>query len=363
MLYSNLIRPILFTQDAEQAHETTLNLLERAAGKLSAAQPFTHKALKVSIAGLEFPNPVGLAAGCDKNARAVNAWHSFGFGFVEVGTITAQPQPGNPRPRVFRLTEHRAVVNRLGFNSEGSEVVSRRLRLLSERARPLPVPLGINIGKTKVITVEDLILEDYRTSFRRLAPWADFVVINISSPNTPGLRQWQQKGPLTSLITAIMDEAKSICRANPDAKPVPVFVKISPDMADNDMEDLVQVAVEHQLAGIIATNTTIGRPGITQIPARMQEGGLSGRPLRRRANEVMQFLYRTSQGRIPLIGVGGIDSAEAAYERIQSGASLVQIYTAMIYEGPYLAKRINQGLLALLKRDGVNSIREVVGTS
>jgi dihydroorotate dehydrogenase len=362
MLYSNLIRPILFTRDAEQAHEATLNLLERATGKLSACAPYTHRALKVSVAGIDFPNPVGLAAGCDKNARAVTIWPRFGFGYVEVGTITAQPQPGNPRPRVFRLKEQRAIVNRLGFNSEGSEAAARRLQLLRERLPALPVPLGINIGKTKLVTDEDLVLEDYRTSFRRLAPWADFVVINISSPNTPGLRQWQQRGPLTSLLSTVMEEARSITQTSPEASPVPVFVKISPDMEEADMADLVEVAVDRGLAGIIATNTTIGRPGIAATSVDLQQGGLSGRPLRQRANEVMRFLYQTSQGRIPLIGVGGIDSAEAAYERIKSGASLIQIYTAMIYEGPYLAKRINQGLVRLMQRDGVSHISEVVGT-
>jgi dihydroorotate dehydrogenase len=360
MIYSNLLRPLLFTRDAEMAHELTLKFLERSAGRLSKSSPFTHQALRTTIAGIDFPNPVGLAAGCDKNARAAQAWPHFGFGFVEVGTITALPQPGNPRPRVFRFTEQRAVINRLGFNSEGSELVSRRLRHLRERSRKLPVPLGINIGKTKVITLEDLVLEDYRTSFRRLAPWADFVVINISSPNTPGLREWQQSGPLTSLLTTIMQEARSMAETAAAGNLVPVFVKISPDMSDHDMEDLVKVAVAQELAGIIATNTTIGRPGFA-TPGTLQEGGLSGRPLRERANEVMRFLYRASQGRIPLIGVGGIDSAESAYERIRSGASLVQLYTGMIYEGPYLAKRINQGLLKLLQRDGVASICDVVG--
>ncbi len=188
MLYSKLIRPILFSRDAEKAHETALNLLEHRAvsGKLSRCRTFTHQSLRVQVAGIEFPNPIGLAAGCDKNARAVSAWPGFGFGFIEVGTITAQPQPGNPKPRVFRLAEYQAVVNRLGFNSEGSEAVSRRIRILRERSHGLPVPLGINIGKTKLVTDEDLVLEDYRTSFRRLAPYADFVVIsNVSSPTHP----------------------------------------------------------------------------------------------------------------------------------------------------------------------------------
>jgi dihydroorotate dehydrogenase len=361
MVYRNFIRPILFTRDAEQAHETTLNLLERTSNRFATVKPICDDRLKVSIAGIDFQNPVGLAAGCDKNARAVQVWHAFGFGFVEIGTVTAQPQPGNPKPRVFRLSEQKAIVNWLGFNSEGSEVVARRLQLLRARSPSLPVPLGINIGKTKVITLEDLVLEDYRTSFRRLAPYADYVVINVSSPNTPGLRDWQQRGPLTLLLTTLMNEARSMAETVPKTRPVPLFVKISPDMEDADIADFVEAAIESGLAGIIATNTTIGRPGIAESAVDVTKGGLSGRPLRQRANEVLRFLYRTSQGKIPLVGVGGIDSPESAYERIRSGASLIQIYTGMIYEGPYLAKHINQGLLSLMRRDGVGNINEVVG--
>jgi dihydroorotate dehydrogenase len=328
-------------------------------------RPLTHRSLQITVAGIEFPNPVGLAAGCDKNARAVTMWPNFGFGYVEVGTITAQPQPGNPRPRVFRLTKQHAVINRLGFNSEGSELVARRLGLVRERSHRLSVPLGINIGKTKQVRDDELVLEDYRAGFRRLAPFADYVVINVSSPNTPGLRQWQQRAPLTSLLSAMSEEAVALAESAPDSRanqlPVPIFVKISPDMSESDMEDLVEVVADQQMAGIIATNTTVSRPGIEDQPSNSMEGGLSGRPLRRRADEVIRFLFRTSQGRFPLIGVGGIDSAEAAYHRIRSGASLIQLYTGMIYEGPYLAKRINLGLIKLLQQDGIDSVKDLVG--
>lgn len=362
----------MFTRDPEQAHELTLEMLSKfsASGRFasSGGSPFTHAALRVDVAGLTFPNPVGLAAGCDKNASAVNVWPHFGFGFVEVGTITAQPQPGNPRPRVFRLAQHRAIINQLGFNSEGSDVVARRLHRLRERSKRLASPLGINIGKTKTVSGDDAILEDYRTSFGRLAPYADYITINVSSPNTPGLRQLQERGPLTALLSAMMDEAntKKVPSATSTAAaasttPLPVFVKISPDLDNAAIAEVVEVALKQGLAGIIATNTTIARPDV--IESEPRSGGLSGRPLRNRANEVMKFLYRETGGKLPLIGVGGIDSADAAYERICSGASLIQLYTGMIYEGPYLARRINKGLLALMKRDGIANISEAVGSA
>ena len=360
MIYRRVARPLLFAQDAENAHEHTLDMLARIS-HLSlppGRDVFTHTRLRVEVAGLSFPNPVGLAAGCDKNARAVPTWPRFGFGFVEVGTVTAQPQAGNPKPRVFRAARHEALVNRLGFNSEGSEAVARRLALL-RRERELPVPLGVNIGKTKVVTGDEAVLEDYRASFRRLSRHADFVVVNVSSPNTPGLRQWQEKDKLGALLGALMDESRSLAQKRA-VSPLPVFVKISPDMADGDMADVVEVVLEKQLAGIIATNTTIAREGaVSGVEAN---GGLSGKPLRPRATEVIRFLYRCAEGKLPLIGVGGIFSAEDAYERLRAGASLIQLYTGLVYEGPFLPKRINQGLLKLMERDGVKHISELVGT-
>ena len=360
MIYRRTARPLLFMQDAENAHEHTLELLSNISHLAlpPGRDVFTHTRLRVEVAGLAFPNPVGLAAGCDKNGRAVPVWPRFGFGFVEVGTVTAQPQGGNPRPRVFRVPAHEALVNRLGFNSEGSEVVARRLALL-RRERALPVPLGVNIGKTKLVTGDEAILEDYRTSFRRLSRHADFVVVNVSSPNTPGLRQWQEKEKLGALLGVVMDESRSLAQKR-TASPLPVFVKISPDMADGDMADVVEVVLEKELAGIIATNTTLVRDGAT---ANVESnGGLSGKPLRSRATEVIRFLYHRTEGKLPLIGVGGIFSAEDAYERLRAGASLVQLYTSLVYEGPFLPKRINQGLLKLMERDGVKHVSELVGT-
>lgn len=364
MFYQRLARPVLFSQDAETAHERTIEMLATLDRASEMRLPgnghvFTHARLQVEIAGISFPNPVGLAAGCDKNARAVSVWPRFGFGFVEVGTVTAQPQPGNPRPRVFRVPEHGALVNRLGFNSEGSEAVAKRLAHLRRRERSLPVPLGVNIGKTKSVTGDEAVLEDYQTGFRRLSRLADFIVVNVSSPNTPGLRQWQEKEKLSILLDMLMKESRALAQKR-GTSPLPVFVKISPDMADGDMEDVVEVALSERLAGIIATNTTLAREGVGQNVE--SSGGLSGKPLRHRANEVIRFLYRCSQGKIPLVGVGGISSAEDAYERLRAGASLVQIYTGLVYEGPLLPRRVNQGLLKLMERDGVKHISETVGT-
>ena len=356
MFYRRALRPLLFSLDAEFAHERTLQILS-AAGRLPFAlsnRAFTHASLRSCVAGIEFPNPIGLAAGCDKNGTAIPMWPGFGFGFIEIGTVTAQPQPGNPRPRIFRLPHYQALINRLGFNSDGSSEVATRLALL-RRGRPLPIPVGINIGKTKLVTGEEATLEDYRTSFRRLAALADYIVINVSSPNTPGLREWQEKAKLTTLLSMIMEEGRQA-----DAGP-PMFVKISPDMAEGDLDDVLEVALDLKISGIIATNTTVAGPGIESDPR--EAGGMSGRPLRDRANEVIRYIYRGTGGSIPLIGVGGIFSAEDAYERIRSGASLVQLYTALIYEGPLLPRSINLGLLKLMERDGVKSITELVGTA
>ena len=362
MFYQRIARPFLFTQDAETAHERTIEMLAAMSEVRfpTRSSAFTHSRLSQQVAGLTFPNPVGLAAGCDKNARAVSIWPRFGFGFVEVGTVTAQPQPGNPRPRVFRIPEHGALVNRLGFNSEGSEAVAKRMAHLRRRERALPVPLGVNIGKTKLVTGDDAILEDYRTSFRRLSRLADFVVVNVSSPNTPGLREWQEKEKLSLLLEMLMNESNALAQKR-GAQAVPVFVKISPDMTNQNMEDVVEVALTQQLAGIIATNTTISREGALENVEN--NGGLSGKPLRSRATEVIRFLYRHTQGKLPLIGVGGIFSAEDAYERIQAGATLVQIYTGFVYEGPLLPRRINDGLLKLMERDDIKNISELIGAT
>lgn len=359
MIYRRVLRPLLFAQDAERAHERTISLLAQMGNLVRRSPPFTHPALRQEIAGIVFPNPVGLAAGCDKNALAVPIWPRLGFGFVEVGTVTAQPQPGNPKPRLFRLPEHKAILNRLGFNSDGADVVAYRLSLV-QRGKGLPFPLGVNIGKTRHVQGEAATLDDYRASFRRLAPYASYIAVNVSSPNTPGLRQWQEKSRLRNLLTLLKEESEcqTVARGH---RAVPLFVKVSPDMAPEDICDVAEAVLEQRIAGIIATNTTVAREGAFE--GLREEGGLSGPPLRERAITTLKRLYRATGGQIPIIGVGGIDSAEEAYERIKAGASLVQIYTALIYEGPFLPLQINQGLLRLLERDGFKHIGEAIGIS
>jgi dihydroorotate dehydrogenase len=385
MFYSRAIRPLLFAVDAEFAHERALDLLA-ASGRLpfaSSHPAFTHARLQTCVAGIAFPNPIGLAAGCDKNARAIPIWPRFGFGFVEAGTVTAQPQPGNPRPRVFRVPEQQALVNRLGFNSEGATVVANRLGLL-RRSRPLPVPLGVNIGKTKLVTGDPETLEDYCASYRRLAPHADFVVVNVSSPNTPGLREWQESDKLRALLMALREEGGRLATATIPRNDVtsenepadsadavagderriersvpPLFLKISPDMDEPGLDGVLEVALEVGIAGIIATNTTTRRP--SGASGAGESGGMSGRPLRDRAIEVLRHLYRRSGGKMPLIGVGGISTPEDVYRRLCAGASLVQLYTALVYEGPFLPRTLNEGLLRLMERDGVPSISDLVG--
>lgn len=361
MFYRRALRPLLFTQDAETAHERTLRALATMSGLNlpTGRRPYTDPRLATEIAGISFPNPVGLAAGCDKDGRAILVWPRLGFGFVEAGTVTAQPQLGNPRPRLFREPELGAIVNRMGFNGQGSEVVARRLQRLRRTIPRLPAPLGINIGKTKLVSGDEATLDDYRTSFRRLWRLADYIAVNVSSPNTPGLRQWQQHDKLAYLLAALMEESRALA-ARHDTRPVPIFVKISPDMPDADIDAVADVAGEQGLAGIIATNTTIAREGT--LAHVEEQGGLSGRPLRQRATEVIRRLYQRTQGAIPLIGVGGIFTPEDAYERIRAGASLIQIYTSLIYEGPFLPRRINEGLIQLLERDGIANIAQAVGT-
>ncbi len=358
-MYKRTLRPLLFSRDAEWAHEYTLDMLRRipgAAARLSGPV-ITHEALQTEVAGIKFPNPVGLAAGCDKNAVAIRVWPRFGFGFVEVGTITAEGQPGNPRPRVFRIPREEAIVNRLGFNNDGCEVVANRIALI-RRGRPLVTPLAVNIGKTRRITGDSAVLDDYKESLRRFARLADFIVINVSSPNTPGLRDWLQSSRLHELLGALRSEAIAIASLK-GGNPVPLMVKVSPDMTDDELRAAADTAMECGMAGIVATNTTISREGsLANYP---ESGGLSGRPLKERALNVLRVLYRHCGSTIPLIGVGGIGTAEDAYERIRAGASLVQIYTAMIYNGPYTAKSINLGLLDLMARDGFKSVSEVVG--
>jgi dihydroorotate dehydrogenase len=344
-----LAKPLLFQCDAETAHRMTLSLL--ATWPLIAA-PADPPELRVKLWDLEFSNPVGLAAGMDKDAVALGAWQGLGFGFAELGTVTPRAQPGNPRPRVFRLPADRALINRLGFPSDGMDVVARRIARIRERA--IALRLGINLGPNKETAVERA-AEDYAALVTRMGPLADFIVVNVSSPNTPGLRNWQSPERMREIFAALAQAIKSAPRRPP------ILLKVAPDLELGDLHRICDTALELALDGIVATNTTLAREalGITSPHA----GGLSGAPLRGRAREVIRELYRHSGGRLKIIGVGGVSSADDAWEHIRAGASLVELYTGLIYQGPGVATEIKNGLAALLRREGFRSISEAVGTA
>ncbi|MFI9009671.1 quinone-dependent dihydroorotate dehydrogenase [Actinosynnema sp. NPDC053489] len=339
MVYKNVVRKALFRMhggDAERVHETTLGALAALspAAKLVKRRP----ALERTVFGVRFPNPVGLAAGLDKNGRALPAWGALGFGFVEVGTVTRHPQPGNPKPRLFRLRDSEAIINRMGFNNDGALELANRL----DRLGPLAVPLGISLGKSKVTPVEDAV-EDYRTSLRALYRHGDYFAINISSPNTPGLRSLQDRGALTELLSALDAAARDLAGSAPRK---PLLVKIAPDLTDEAIGELLEVCSAHGVSGLIATNTTLSREGLAPADRHLahEAGGLSGRPLAARAREVVRFISRETGGALPVIGVGGIAGPDDAKRMLDAGASLLQVYTGFIYEGPGLVGRINRAL-------------------
>jgi dihydroorotate dehydrogenase len=357
-MYRWLIRPVLFRLPAEWAHTLAfgaLRLLHRIPGVrqvLRAAWGVPDGALGVPALGLHFPSPVLLAAGFDKHAHGYDALGDLGFGAIEVGTITGEPQAGNPRPRLFRLPSDRALLNRMGFNNCGSEIAARRL------ARPRRSVVGVNIGKTKRVADSEAIA-DYVTSTRRLAPLADYLVVNVSSPNTPGLRDLQATERLRPLLLAVQAALREVCGASAP----PLLVKIAPDLADADVLAVADLALELGLQGIVATNTSIGRAGLTTPRASIEAlgaGGISGAPLRARALEVLKLLRGRAGSRLTLVAAGGIASAEDAWERLQAGASLVQVYTALIYEGPDLPRRIAQGLLALARAEGFATLAAAI---
>lgn len=324
-------------------------LLRRIFADRSAA---VDPALQVSLGWLTFPNPVGLAAGFDKNAEALECLEILGFGFLEAGTLTPRPQSGNPAPRLFRFPRQQALVNRLGFNNVGVEAVSQRF----SRGVDLNVPLGFNIGKFKD-TPLDQAAGDYIACLEKLFAWAEFFVVNVSSPNTPGLRDLQAPADLEPLLTAIKEKNDALALQADQVRQPLLFVKLSPD--EESYEEMVEVAVRAGFNGIVATNTTRGREG---LPAGApKEGGMSGRPLRDKSTEVIRRVYKAAQGRLHVIGVGGVFTAEDAYEKILAGASLVEVYTGFVYGGMSVPHDINQGLLALLKRDGLSNIQQAVG--
>ncbi len=351
-MYRLIFSQVLRRFDAEAVHHLTIRTL----GVISRVRPVKravhHRlaprdpALRVSAFGVHFPTPFGLAAGFDKNAVCFEALSAFGFGYVEVGTVTAHAQPGNARPRLFRLPAHRAVINRMGFNNEGAARVARRLA----RVRGVPSIVGVNIGKTKVVPESEAV-GDYVAGARRLAGLADYLVVNVSSPNTPGLRDLQAVELLRPLLRAVREVTEGQPRRTP------LLVKIAPDLADEDVDAVADLAVELGLDGIIATNTTIGREG---VPAT-QSGGLSGRPLKARSLEVLRRLRARVGDRVTLISVGGVENVDDVWERLLAGATLVQAYTAMVYEGPLWAWRINRALARRVRRHGHASIQEIIG--
>lgn len=343
-MYRILFSLFLSRLDPETAHHlafVVIRWLPRlGVGALARLMTRPHASLGVDALGLHFDSPFGVAAGFDKDGDAVRGLWQLGFGHVEVGTITARPQPGNPRPRLFRLPESRAIINRMGFNNAGARAAARRLR----RTRGVPVVVGVNIGKTKVVP-EDEAVADYVTSARLLAPLADYLVVNVSSPNTPGLRDLQAVELLRPLLTAVRQAAGR----------TPLLVKIAPDLADEDVDAVAELAVDLGLAGIIATNTTVSRAGVSST----ETGGLSGRPLKDRSLEVLRRVHDKAGGLLAIVSVGGVENADDVWERLRAGATLVQGYTGMIYNGPLWAWRINRELSRRLRRHGHTSIGQI----
>lgn len=342
-VYKALLKPFLFQLAPEKAHHFTLSML-----KLTLSIPvlgqvfkqmysFEDKRLERNVLGLSFKNPVGLAAGFDKDAKYHHSMAALGFGFIEIGTVTPIAQVGNPQPRLFRLPKDEALINRMGFNNEGLDAMVKRLAT----EKPKGLIIGGNIGKNKATPNKDAVL-DYEKSFLALFPYVDYFVVNVSSPNTPGLRELQNREPLTQLLSHLqqLNQQKE--------QPKPILLKIAPDLTLEQLDDVISIVQETQLAGIIATNTTISRSNLkTETPAieKIGNGGLSGLPLRERSTEIIRYIHEKTDGKITIIGVGGIRSAEDAIEKIKAGASLVQIYSGMIYEGPSLIKKINKAIL------------------
>ncbi len=391
-IYKVGIRPLLFSGlkvDPEQAHHQALQflgVLDRRSNpliswvhnQLARSCSFPHSALQQSLWGIEFANPIGLAAGFDKDGEVAGIWPTFGFGFAELGTVTLHAQPGNPSPRLFRLILDEAILNRMGFNNQGAAALADRLsqgiwansvqpsgdqeagpnEASSVQLQAKTCPIGINLGKSKITPLEAA-AEDYLGSFRLLKPWGDYFVVNVSSPNTPGLRSLQAADQLDRILTVLQSENQA---------KKPLLVKIAPDLAWEDIEAILALAQAHQLAGIIATNTTISRDRLKTLRIEAtgnlvteEAGGISGVPLRDRSTEVIRFIYQQTQGTLPIIGVGGIFTADDAWAKILAGASLLQVYTGWIYEGPWMVQRILKGLVERLEARGLHHISEAVG--
>lgn len=362
-MYKSLIRPILFRFDSEDIHVFVLHRLARYHEIL---KHFRHlfqvhnPILAQTIFNKTFPNPVGLAAGFDKFAIGIPVWNYLGFGFSEIGTITGLEQPGNPRPRLFRLIEDEALINRFGFNNHGADKAAGRLEHWEKEHLLHDIPVGINIGKSKIVEL-DHAKNDYLSSFEKLWPYGDYFVVNVSSPNTPNLRELQDKSFLTDILMLLSEKNARLSHES-KIPPKAILVKIAPDLSLSQIDDVISVVETTGIDGIVATNTTIERNGLRSDASLTNEtGGLSGKPLEKRSTEIIRYIYTATQGKIMIIGAGGIFTAEDAYEKIRAGASLVQIYTGFIYEGPGICRKINKKLVKLLKRDGFKNIAEAVG--
>lgn len=341
-MYKSIFRPFVFKMDAEEAHHFTFNLIKKLF-KIPGAKQIAKSIYQVNdprlqrtVFGITFPNPVGLAAGFDKDAKMVDEFASLGFGFVEIGTVTPKPQAGNDKPRLFRLIQDQAVINRMGFNNEGVQAAIERLKKVKS-----DIIIGGNIGKNKVTDNEDA-LSDYKICFEALFPYVHYFAVNVSSPNTPGLRSLQEKEPLKKILNSLQQLNKQ------KSTPKPILLKIAPDLTDSQLDDIVEIVQESGIAGVIATNTTISRDGLKTSKEAVEKigaGGLSGKPLTQRSTQVIKYLSQKANGSFPIVAVGGICSAADAIEKLEAGASLVQVYSGYIYEGPALVTKINQAIL------------------
>ncbi|MGZ5262372.1 MAG: quinone-dependent dihydroorotate dehydrogenase [Kaistella sp.] len=342
-MYKSLIRPILFEFDPEEVHYFTFSLLKNFGflTKIFFPKPLEDLRLEREVFGLKFKNPVGLAAGFDKDAKMFSELSDLGFGFIEIGTLTPKPQDGNPKKRLFRLKEDSAIINRMGFNNGGVDEAVERLK------KNKNVLIGGNIGKNKVTPNEEAV-NDYIICFEKLFPYVDYFVVNVSSPNTPNLRALQEKEPLTQLLGTLQNLNSE------KQKPKPILLKIAPDLTDEQLLDIIDIVKDTKIAGVIATNTTLSREGLVS-ENKVEAGGLSGKPLAKRSTEVIRFLSEKSGKAFPIIGVGGIHSAEDALEKLEAGASLIQLYTGFIYEGPELIREINKAILDKEFRNGINN--------
>jgi dihydroorotate dehydrogenase len=355
-IYEKLVRPVLFGVSAETAHEIGIDALRIGLGsefaqRVAAKRFAAESAGEVDLFNLKFKNPLGIAAGFDKNGVVVNQLASLGFGFVEVGTVTFHPQKGNDKPRLFRLPEDKALINRLGFNNDGAEKVADRLGRLDRKCI-----VGINIGKNKDVPNEEA-TENYLESFELVHKAADYIAVNISSPNTPNLRELQRSENLEELLRALQERNREL-----SAKPL--LVKIAPDLSEGEIESIVDACIRFNISGVVATNTTVSREGLkARDAASIGAGGLSGKPIAIRSNEVISSIYRYSKGRLPIVGVGGIFTAADAFEKIAAGASLLQAYTGFVYRGPAFVREVNSGLAAILKERGFPNIESAVGSA